>query len=167
MQEHARSRTDVEVGGVLVGRAFLDSRGTWLLVSGALPALAAKSAAAHVTFTADAWTAIHAEIESRGLGEVIVGWYHTHPGFGVFLSDMDLFIHRSFFDIAWQIAIVIDPKADETGVFVWKDGSIVRRDTPVESSPPPVDRRDLLRWIGVGLVMFVTMFVVLRSMDGL
>jgi len=27
----------------------------------------------------------------------IVGWYHSHPGFGIFLSEYDLFIHRNFF----------------------------------------------------------------------
>ncbi len=27
----------------------------------------------------------------------IVGWYHTHPSFGIFLSHHDLFIHQNFF----------------------------------------------------------------------
>ena len=41
--------------------------------------------------------------------ERIVGWYHTHPGFGIFLSGMDLFIQDHFFNLPWQVAFVYDP----------------------------------------------------------
>ena len=34
----------------------------------------------------------------------IVGWYHTHPGFGVEFSEMDLFIQQNFFGGPAQIA---------------------------------------------------------------
>ncbi len=30
----------------------------------------------------------------------IVGWYHSHPGFGVEFSDMDMFIQKNFFSSA-------------------------------------------------------------------
>jgi hypothetical protein len=56
----------------------------------------------------------------------ILGWYHTHPGFGIFLSDMDMFIHGNFFNLPWQVALVYDPHSGEEGLFLWKDGSTER-----------------------------------------
>src|SRR6185437_9021328 len=56
----------------------------------------------------------------------IVGWYHSHPGFGVFLSDHDTFIHRNFFSSRDQVAWVYDPHSDEEGCFGWIDGALHR-----------------------------------------
>ena len=50
----------------------------------------------------------------------IVGWYHTHPDFGIFLSGHDLFIHRNFFDQPLQVAYVVDPIRQTRGFFRWK-----------------------------------------------
>src|SRR4029453_14212343 len=47
------------------------------------------------------------------------GWYHSHPGFGVFLSDYDVFIHKNFFTATHQIAWVFDPHSDSEGCFGW------------------------------------------------
>ena len=54
----------------------------------------------------------------------IVGWYHSHPGFGVFLSEHDLFIQQNFFSNPQQVAWVYDPHTDEEGCFGWIGGNI-------------------------------------------
>ena len=54
-----------------------------------------------------------------------IGWYHTHPGFGIFLSGMDDFIQANWFSEPWQIALVYDPTSEEEGIFVWRDGKTV------------------------------------------
>jgi hypothetical protein len=36
-----------------------------------------------------------------------------------------LFIHRNFFREPWQVALVIDPRQDAAGFFVWQDGEIL------------------------------------------
>ncbi len=59
-------------------------------------------------------------------GERIVGWYHSHPGFGVFLSEHDTFIHRNFFSSPDHVAWVYDPHTDEEGCFGWVDSDIHR-----------------------------------------
>jgi hypothetical protein len=62
-----------------------------------------------VTFTQETWNKIHADLEKHYSKLRIVGWYHTHPGFGVEFSDMDLFIQKNFFGAPTQIALVTDP----------------------------------------------------------
>ena len=53
---------------------------------------------------------------------------HILPGddWGVFLSGMDMFIQNNFFNIPYQVALVVDPRADTLGFFQWKH----RRVTP-------------------------------------
>jgi hypothetical protein len=71
-------------------------------------------------------------------GKKIVGWYHSHPDFGVFLSDMDMFIHRHFFNLPWQVAHVYDPIRKEEGVFVWRSGEPVIEHFAVQDDEEPV-----------------------------
>jgi hypothetical protein len=52
----------------------------------------------------------------------MVGWYHTHPGWGVFLSGPDSFICRNFFNRPLDLALVIDPCRQDRGFFQWTGG---------------------------------------------
>lgn len=121
LEEHAFSETAREVGGVLVGR--LTDEG--VTISGFIPALKAEGAATHLTFTHEAWADALDVVDRDHPGEQIVGWYHTHPSYGLFLSEYDLFIHRNFFSDPRMPALVIDPVAGELGWFGWRDDEIV------------------------------------------
>ena len=60
MQMHARTRFDVEVGGVLIGKPCAAADGKpYLFIEAGIPALAAESRETNITFTAEAWTHIH------------------------------------------------------------------------------------------------------------
>jgi proteasome lid subunit RPN8/RPN11 len=48
----------------------------------------------------------------------IVGWWHSHPNFGCFLSSTDLLTQRSFFHKPYQVALVVDPIRNEFEFFV-------------------------------------------------
>lgn len=145
MNQHAHVRLDVEVGGVLVGHTCLSQTGApYLLIEAIIPAVAAESRETNITFTAEAWTRIHETIDRDHPDGMIVGWYHTHPSFGIFLSEMDIFICRHFFDLPHQVAIVIDPVAKIHGCFIWRsgvpaDGTMVIEDsTTIPSAAEPV-----------------------------
>ena len=47
----------------------------------------------------------------------IVGWWHSHPGFGCFLSTTDLKTQEYFFPESYQVALVVDPHKDELEFF--------------------------------------------------
>ncbi|MCL6629131.1 MAG: hypothetical protein K6U00_05990, partial [Armatimonadetes bacterium] len=79
-----------------------------------------------VKFTHKSWEYMNQVKDKKFLKKRIVGWWHTHPGFGIFLSSFDTFIHSNFFNLPWQIAFVIDPVSGKDGFFRWKDGQIVR-----------------------------------------
>ena len=137
---HVFTCADREVGGVLVGRLAAD--GGLPLVTGAIPAISADEQRATLTFTQEAWAHVHRELETAfPPDEQIVGWYHSHPGFGIFLSGHDQFIHRHFFSSPSQIAVVVDPLARREGVFAWRGAELAalfERATPgAWTSLPP------------------------------
>lgn len=120
--EHVNSSPDGEVGGVLIG-ILEESRA---VVTGFLPALKATSGSANVTFTHEVWEEILPTVDKEYPGQTIVGWYHSHPGFGVFLSEYDLFIQRNFFSDRRMLALVIDPLKGEGGWFEWESNEVVK-----------------------------------------
>ncbi len=112
-----------ERGGFLLG-GFHEDRRTYVEVRHFLPAHETRSRAASLTFTHATWSQLNQQVESSYPEEVVVGWHHTHPNFGVFLSAYDLFIHRNFFSEPWQIAMVVDPQRQELGFFQWRRGEV-------------------------------------------
>jgi proteasome lid subunit RPN8/RPN11 len=115
IRQHARSNSKTEVCGVLIGS---DTNGL-TSIEAAIAGVNATQGGAHVTFTQDTWEHIY-KIKDRDYpDERILGWYHSHPGFGVFLSDHDIFIHKNFFSSPNQVAWVFDPHSDEEGCFGW------------------------------------------------
>lgn len=126
MHDHGKTTIDVEICGVMVGKVHHDANGLYLLVHGSIAGEQAANKETQVTFTAETWTAIQATMDRDFPGDRIVGWYHTHPGFGVFLSGMDLFIQENFFNLPWQVALVYDPIANDDGLFVWRQGKSER-----------------------------------------
>jgi proteasome lid subunit RPN8/RPN11 len=119
---HVFTCADREVGGFLVGRIRTDGSRR---VTGALEARHTREHRADLTFTPETWSDAHEQIAARGRDEQIVGWYHSHPGFGIFLSEHDRFVHEGFFGGAGQIALVVDPLRRRQGVFGWRDGRLV------------------------------------------
>lgn len=113
---HASESVDAEVGGVLAGEICEDRDGVFVEVRAVIRALAAREARAHITFTHETWTKIHATLDRDHPGLQIVGWYHTHPGFGVEFSAMDRFIQENFFAGRAQIAFLTDPLGGETAL---------------------------------------------------
>ncbi len=116
---HARTSVEAEVGGILVGKITLPDEKTFSLeVAGCLPATAARSERASVLFTAQSLEDMKTQRLAQFPHLQVVGWYHTHPGFGVFLSRQDYSLHNLAFDFyPWCVALVVDPVKDQMACF--------------------------------------------------
>ncbi|MDX9982345.1 MAG: Mov34/MPN/PAD-1 family protein [Lentisphaeria bacterium] len=125
MKRHAATSDEVELCGVLVGQVCRDDQGVYLSITGAIEGEGANTYGTQVTFTQQTWDHIHSVREREFPDAQIVGWFHTHPGFGVFLSGMDTFVHENFFNAPHQVAIVLETKTKQEGCFGWVDGKIV------------------------------------------
>lgn len=180
--EHAKQDVSFEICGVLVGRWGKDDNGPYAVVTDYIQCDTAASKSAEVTFTHESWSQINQEMDSKFSDQRIVGWYHSHPDFGIFLSDRDCFIHEHFFENPGQVAYVIDPVRNTEGMFAWRQGKPTSlahywignsiqtegsqgklvEDTPeagVQTSTPAQSERhwlaDITTMLLLGLVMFM------------
>jgi len=117
---HAASDLDQETGGVLVGQRYsdIDTQEEFIVIENTLPARFTRQGSVYLTFTQDTIVDFLAEIEIRYPGKIIVGWYHTHPKMGIFLSHYDTWLHSNFFPEPWQVAMVIEPHKKLGGFFI-------------------------------------------------
>jgi len=122
MVAHATEDVSVEICGVLVGDWGRDEDGPFVSVRNYIRCDSAAKKFAEVTFTHESWSHINREMDTKFQDQRIVGWYHSHPNFGIFLSDRDFFIQQNFFSGPGQIALVIDPVRKIEGVFEWRNG---------------------------------------------
>lgn len=119
---HASENLSVEICGVMVGTWAEDADGPYASITEYIRCDGATQKFAEVTFTHDSWAQINREMDTKYKDLRIIGWYHSHPNFGIFLSDRDGFIQQHFFAGAGQIALVVDPVRKTEGIFVWRGG---------------------------------------------
>lgn len=124
--EHLESNPDVEAGGLLVGHPFKcidDPDITFVIITGAIRQDSDNRSVGHFTVGPRDIAVARGELEQKYPGLVVVGWYHSHPGHGVFLSGQDMQIVRSIYSADWHVALVIDPHQGERGKAVFFQGA--------------------------------------------
>jgi proteasome lid subunit RPN8/RPN11/cell division protein FtsB len=124
LEKYALADVEHERGTIILGD-FHDELGkTHVVISNYIEARYTDASASTLTFTHETWDYVHREQDAKYPDKRIVGWQHTHPGYGIFLSNYDLFIHENFFNLPFQVAYVIDPVQNLRGFFQWKNGKV-------------------------------------------
>ena len=121
--DFSESDTSREIGGFLLGGLYEDGR-PFIEVRRFVAAKRTRSDAASLVFTHDTWRDLNKRVTNEFPDDVILGWHHTHPNFGIFLSAHDLFIQRNFFSSPWQVAMVVDPVRCEFAFFQWQGDEV-------------------------------------------
>ncbi|MFB0560030.1 MAG: hypothetical protein ACETWM_02175 [Candidatus Lokiarchaeia archaeon] len=102
---HSTLFSGIEVAGVLIGRLTADA--VEISDSDTGPQIGTTG---HVKLARSVAPLIAEKIHRQGRSEYIVGWYHSHPGFGCFLSSIDIEtqvgLQRMF---PQSVALVVDP----------------------------------------------------------
>lgn len=124
IEKFAKEDTSKEVGSILIGEYVDEKDRKTVIISNYIEAKYTDASASTLTFTHETWDYVYKEKDKKYPDKSIVGWQHTHPGYGIFLSNYDLFIQENFFNLPWQIAYVVDPIADTRGFFEWKNGKV-------------------------------------------
>jgi proteasome lid subunit RPN8/RPN11 len=80
-----------------------------------------------VKFARDGFDELFAKLDEIPFEYILVGWYHSHPGLGCFLSETDIDTQRRMFNKPFHIAMVVDPIKGQTRAYKLKDEGYVRR----------------------------------------
>ena len=121
IEEHCFSQTRTEVGGFLVGEIKDDQS----IVTHIIKAKHTVAQMTQLTFTHKTWDAAFAEKDKIKPDAELIGWFHSHPNFGVFLSDHDKFIQTQFFAQDGKVTIVVDPIKGKRGWFISQDKEVI------------------------------------------
>ena len=137
-----------ETGGILIGRLHRDATisETFVEVTAQIHARHTEADSTKLTFTAETWTEVQAAIDLRRKGEIMLGWWHSHPVrewckdcsaerqqvcrmAGDFFSAHDQALHRTVFPRAYSIALVAN--VTNFGLtfsgFGWREGLLEPR----------------------------------------
>jgi proteasome lid subunit RPN8/RPN11 len=118
---------DVEQGGLLVGEAYAGAGPepvAHVRVTRCAPAEDAQGTAFSLRMGTAVWQAAQVLLAP---GEMIVGWYHSHPGLTAFFSDTDRQTQRAFFNHPYSVGWVVDPQNRDEALFLGGDCIPVQR----------------------------------------
>jgi hypothetical protein len=108
-----------EQGGLLVGTPYARDPASGAIdvvhVRGAVGAVDFSSSGVSLRMEAGVWDRARNALRA---GELVVGWFHSHPGLGAFFSETDRRTQAAFFAHPFSVGWVIDPYADEEAWFL-------------------------------------------------
>ncbi|KAJ1741035.1 multicatalytic endopeptidase [Coemansia sp. RSA 989] len=107
MLKHGRAGVPMEVMGLMLGE-FIDDYTVQVVDVFAMPQ---SGTGVSVEAIDEAYQAAMMEmLKQTGRAESVVGWYHSHPGFGCWLSSVDIGTQQAFERLnSRAVAVVIDP----------------------------------------------------------
>ncbi|KAJ1661749.1 multicatalytic endopeptidase [Coemansia sp. RSA 25] len=107
MLKHGRAGVPMEVMGLMLGE-FIDEYTVRVVDVFAMPQ---SGTGVSVEAIDEAYQAAMMEmLKQTGRAESVVGWYHSHPGFGCWLSNVDISTQQAFERLnSRAVAVVVDP----------------------------------------------------------
>ncbi|KAH7106394.1 Mov34-domain-containing protein [Auriculariales sp. MPI-PUGE-AT-0066] len=107
MLKHGRAGVPMEVMGLMLGQ-FVDEYTVQVVDVFAMPQSGTTITVESVDHVFQ--TKMMDMLKQTGRPEAVVGWYHSHPGFGCWLSGIDCNTQQSFEQLhPRSVAVVVDP----------------------------------------------------------
>lgn len=106
-----------EAIGFLLGDRYRFKGKCWVEISDYLP-LKAEASETHVVPLDGSLAEASKILAKKKL--IVVGWAHSHPGYGCFMSERDIETQRRYFKQPYHVALVMDPYTGEYDVFALK-----------------------------------------------
>ena len=114
-------RNVIEQQGVLLGSVYQTPSG----YSGVVEAVLLSEAVGNQVYVESAhsdWSKMDRQMDELNRGRkrklVKLGWWHTHPNMGIFMSGTDKGTQSNYFYKDWQFAVVLNPQEKKWGAFV-------------------------------------------------
>lgn len=142
MLKHGRAGVPMEVMGLMLGE-FIDEYTIHVADVFAMPQSGTGVSVEAVDPVFQ--TKMMDMLKITGRGESVVGWYHSHPGFGCWLSSVDMNTQSGFEQLSKRaVAVVIDPIQSVKGKVVIDAFRLI----PMHKSVTGVEPRQVTSNIG-------------------
>jgi proteasome lid subunit RPN8/RPN11 len=105
-----------EIGGFLLGSYTEIRKNQYdVLITKFVPITPEDNDTYRIEFGTQAW--LELDIIKEEFPDLdVIGWFHTHPGHGLFLSRPDLNIHEGFFRNNFQVAMEMDTMTERLDI---------------------------------------------------
>ncbi|KAJ3545325.1 hypothetical protein NMY22_g2492 [Coprinellus aureogranulatus] len=134
MLKHGRAGVPMEVMGLMLGE-FVDEYTVQVIDVFAMPQSGTTVTVESVDHVFQ--TKMVEMLKQTGRPEMVVGWYHSHPGFGCWLSSVDINTQQSFESLnPRSVAVVIDPIQSVKGKVVIDAFRLINPQTVVAGKEP-------------------------------
>ena len=149
----ARMGDQEEVMGLLLGDVYQWKKRVYTVAEDTVAADAEDATATSVRFGSAGLDEVAKTLDEMDYEYLIVGWYHSHPGFTTFLSEKDLETQKKNFSKPYHATIVIDPVNKQFRSYkVVDDRCVEKRFSLFEQSPMEREltekrRREILAYI--------------------
>ncbi len=109
LYQYARSSATGEKLAVLMGKTIVIDGQKTVFISGVVQAKFTEKLKGMETITSQSWKYISEDIEKYFSDLSIVGWMHSRPSFGAFVTSRDEAYHKKVFGSDSQVFFVVDP----------------------------------------------------------
>jgi len=134
MLKHGRAGVPMEVMGLMLGE-YVDEYTVRVIDVFAMPQ---SGTGVSVEAVDPVFQAKMLEmLKQTGRPEMVVGWYHSHPGFGCWLSGVDINTQQSFEALSDRaVAVVVDPVQSVKGKVIIDAFRLINPNTVVLAQEP-------------------------------
>ncbi|KIK67978.1 hypothetical protein GYMLUDRAFT_36780 [Collybiopsis luxurians FD-317 M1] len=134
MLKHGRAGVPMEVMGLMLGE-FVDEYTIQVIDVFAMPQSGTTVSVESVDHVFQ--TKMLDMLKQTGRPEMVVGWYHSHPGFGCWLSSVDINTQQSFESLnSRSVAVVVDPIQSVKGKVVIDAFRLINPQTVIAGREP-------------------------------
>jgi len=134
MLKHGRAGVPMEVMGLMLGE-FVDEYTVQVIDVFAMPQSGTSVSVESVDHVFQ--TRMVDMLKQTGRSEMVVGWYHSHPGFGCWLSSVDINTQQSFEQLdPRSVAVVVDPIQSVKGKVVIDAFRLINPNTVLQGLEP-------------------------------
>lgn len=134
MLRHGRAGVPMEVMGLMLGE-FVDDFTVRVVDVFAMPQSGTSVSVESVDPVFQ--TKMMDMLRQTGRPETVVGWYHSHPGFGCWLSSVDINTQQSFEQLTPRaVAVVVDPIQSVKGKVVIDAFRLINPQTLIVGQEP-------------------------------
>ncbi|KAK7470485.1 multicatalytic endopeptidase [Stygiomarasmius scandens] len=134
MLKHGRAGVPMEVMGLMLGE-FVDEYTIQVIDVFAMPQSGTTVSVESVDHVFQ--TRMLDMLKQTGRPEMVVGWYHSHPGFGCWLSSVDINTQQSFESLnSRSVAVVVDPIQSVKGKVVIDAFRLINPQTVIAGREP-------------------------------
>ena len=109
LYQYSRSSVNGEKLAVLMGQSIVINGQNTIFISGVIQARFTEKIKGVETITNQSWKYISEDMEKYFPNLSVVGWMHSRPSFGAFVTSMDEEYHKKLFSDPNQVLFVVDP----------------------------------------------------------